>query len=93
LLPALAGILAGIVALTIGFFIAHAVASGWVGRRAQQHKGHASSLYLLAYYGGSSVMGSVGGWFWAAGGWPAIVAFAGALFLMAFMVAMRLRRL
>lgn len=85
------GVIGGIVALTIGFFIAHAVASGWVGRLAQGHKGHAASLYLLAYYLGSSVMGSAGGWFWVEGGWPAVVAFAGALFALALMAAWRLR--
>lgn len=92
LLSSLVGIIAGIVALTVGLFIAHSVASGWVGRRARSHKGHASSLYLLAYYLGSSVMGSVGGWFWAEGGWPAVATFAAALFFMAFMASMRLRR-
>ncbi|MBA4111320.1 MAG: MFS transporter [Leptothrix sp. (in: Bacteria)] len=84
-------VIAGVVALTMGFFIAHAVASGWVGRLAQGHKGHAASLYLWAYYLGSSVMGSVGGWFWAEGGWPAVVAFAGALVALAFVAARRLR--
>jgi hypothetical protein len=68
LLHALAGMAAGVVLLTIGFFVAHSVASGWVGRMAAQAKGHAASLYLLAYYAGSSVMGSVGGWAWTHGG-------------------------
>ncbi|MDI1260449.1 MFS transporter [Aquabacterium sp.] len=85
------GVMGGIVALTIGFFIAHAVASGWVGRLAQGHKGHAASLYLLAYYLGSSVMGSAGGWFWVEGGWPGVVAFAGALLALAFLAARRLQ--
>jgi MFS family permease len=65
LLHALAGMALGVVMLTVGFFIAHSVASGWVGRMASQTKGHAASLYLLAYYAGSSVMGSMGGWAWA----------------------------
>jgi YNFM family putative membrane transporter len=43
-------IVLGIVGVTIGFFAAHSVASGWVGRLATGNKGHASSLYLLAYY-------------------------------------------
>jgi len=30
-------------------------------------KGHAASLYLLAYYLGSSALGSCGGWFWRMG--------------------------
>jgi YNFM family putative membrane transporter len=66
----------GLVLLTIGFFVAHAVASAWVGRLATQHTGHASSLYLLAYYLGSSVLGAAGGAFWDAGGWPAVAGFS-----------------
>jgi YNFM family putative membrane transporter len=61
--------------LTSGFFMTHSVASGLVGKLAAGTKGHASSLYMLAYYLGSSVMGSAGGWFWAAEGWAAVVVF------------------
>jgi YNFM family putative membrane transporter len=91
LLHALAGVIAGIVVLTIGFFITHAVASGWVGRMAASAKGHAASLYLLAYYLGSSVMGSVGGWFWSGGAWPAVAGFAGIMLAAALVAALRLR--
>ena len=87
------GIIAGVAILTIGFFVAHSVASGWVGHMAVSAKGHAASLYLLAYYLGSSIMGSVGGWFWTAGRWPAVVAFAGALLLLALVAALRVRSL
>lgn len=66
----------GLVLLTIGFFVTHAVASAWVGRLAASHAGHASSLYLLAYYLGSSVLGAVGGAFWSWGGWSAVVGFS-----------------
>ncbi|MBE72297.1 MAG: MFS transporter [Thalassospira sp.] len=76
-------IIGGIVVLTSGFFVAHSIASGWVGRLAETAKGHASSLYLLAYYLGSSIMGSVGGWFWDQGGWNAVAGFAGSLLLCA----------
>ena len=74
--PHLIGAIGGIVILTIGFFMTHAVASGWVGRMAGAHKGHAASLYLLAYYLGSSVLGSIGGWFWEHGGWLGVCLFA-----------------
>lgn len=93
LLPALAGIVGGVVILTIGFFITHSIASAWVGRLAAGAKGHAASLYLLAYYLGSSLMGSAGGWAWAAGGWPAVAAFTGVLLAAAFVTALRLRRI
>ena len=36
------------------------------------YKGHAAALYLLAYYAGSSVMGSVSGHAYSAGGWPGL---------------------
>ncbi len=88
----LAGAIGGIAILTIGFFIAHSVASGWVGRMALGAKGHAASLYLLAYYISSSLMGSIGGWFWAAGRWPAIVGFTGILLALALAAALWLQR-
>lgn len=92
LLHALAGMALGVVLLTVGFFIAHSVASGWVGRMASQAKGHAASLYLLAYYAGSSVMGSMGGWAWAHGGWPAVAGFTGALLAAALVLAWNVER-
>jgi YNFM family putative membrane transporter len=72
-------VIAGIVVMTIGFFTAHSVASGWVGRMAKAAKGHAASLYLLAYYIGSSVLGSAGGWFWQRQGWTSVIEFTGVL--------------
>ncbi|MFC6774118.1 hypothetical protein [Methylobacterium gregans] len=87
LLPALPGLIAGVVGVTVGFFVAHAVASGWVGRMAAGAKGHAASLYLLAYYLGSSCLGSAGGLFWTHGGWPAVVAFNAGLLALALVAA------
>jgi YNFM family putative membrane transporter len=63
----------GISMVTIGFFIGHSAASGAVGRSASQAKGHATSLYLLFYYLGNSVTGTLGGWFWHLGEWQAVV--------------------
>ena len=90
MLESLLGVIGGIVVLTSGFFVAHSIASGWVGRLAQTSKGHASSLYLLAYYLGSSIMGSVGGWFWAHGGWNAVAGFAGMLLVCALLCGLYL---
>ncbi|WP_111894306.1 MFS transporter [Acinetobacter sp. MB5] len=67
-------VIAGVILVTTGFFISHSVTSGCVGPTARENKGHAASLYLLFYYMGSSIIGSVGGWFWLHGGWIAIVA-------------------
>lgn len=93
MLESLTGIIGGIVILTSGFFVAHSIASGWVGRLAESAKGHASSLYLLAYYLGSSIMGSGGGWFWAHGGWNAVAGFSVALLGCALVCGLYLWRL
>lgn len=90
LAESLALITLGIILLTIGFFVAHAVASGWVGRLAADHKGHASSLYLLSYYLGSSLTGIAGGWFWEHGGWPAEVSLTIGLAIIGLLLAWRL---
>jgi MFS transporter, YNFM family, putative membrane transport protein len=86
-------IILGIVLITAGFFIAHSVASALVGRLARGTKGHASSLYLLGYYLGSSVAGSLGGHFWSADGWWAVAAFTGGMLLVALLAALGSRSL
>jgi YNFM family putative membrane transporter len=71
-------IILGIALITTGFFIGHSAASGAVGANAGAAKSHASSLYLLFYYMGSSITGSVGGWFWQHGGWTWVAALTAA---------------
>jgi MFS transporter, YNFM family, putative membrane transport protein len=83
-------IVSGITLVTIGFFAAHSVASGWVGSLATGNKGHATSLYLLAYYLGSSVAGSAGGWFWTKGGWNAVVIFTLSLLALGLVATLRI---
>ena len=56
-------VLLGMLLFTFGFFGAHSVASSWIGRRARQARGQASSLYLFSYYLGSSIAGTLGGVF------------------------------
>lgn len=77
----------GVALVTIGFFIGHSVTSSSVGPLAGAFKGHAASLYLLFYYMGSSITGSVAGWFWQHGGWIAIVALTGTLALISTLLA------
>jgi YNFM family putative membrane transporter len=89
----LVALISGIALATIGFFVAHGIASGWVGRMATGAKGHAASLYLLAYYLGSSLLGSAGGWFWTQAGWGGVVGFVAVLLVAALAVAGRLARL
>ncbi|MDR0216091.1 MAG: MFS transporter [Comamonas sp.] len=85
----LVAIVVGIVLLTAGFFVAHSVASGWVGRLATQTKGHASSLYLWGYYMGSSVLGAGAGWFWSRWGWNGVGSVS--LLVLALVIALSLR--
>jgi YNFM family putative membrane transporter len=59
---------------------------------AANTKGHAASLYLLAYYTGSSIAGWVGGWFWAVEGWFAVAAFTGLLIACALAAGIHLAR-
>ncbi|MDC9808690.1 MFS transporter [Rhizobium binxianense] len=87
LFASLPTIILGIIVLTTGFFMSHSIASGLVGRLAHGTKGHASSLYMLAYYVGSSLMGSAGGWFFAVEGWTAVVIFTLAMLALAFVSA------
>lgn len=66
-------IIVGIIIFTFGFFGGHSTASSWVGRRALHNKSQASALYLLFYYVGSSIGGSLGGVFWSTDGWTGTV--------------------
>lgn len=88
----LAIVLIGLVVLTAGFFLAHAIASGWTGAVATVGRAQASSLYNLAYYGGSSVFGWLGGVFLAGGGWAGAALMVVALALCAAAVAVTMLR-
>lgn len=81
---------AAIAIFTSGFFGAHAIASGWVSRRATQARAAAASLYLFAYYVGSSLFGSAGGIFWSRFGWPGIMALVAVLIFAGLALATRL---
>ncbi|HCE38123.1 MAG TPA: MFS transporter, partial [Zymomonas mobilis] len=39
--------------------------------------------YLLCYYMGSSIFGSLGGVFWTSGGWPRLIAYTSCLLAIA----------
>lgn len=88
----LAAVLLGLVLFTMGFFAAHTSASGMVGNRARVGRAHASALYLLAYYAGSSIGGWLGGFAYELGGWPAVVGYVAGLLVVALGLALILRR-
>ena len=94
LIGSLPVIVLGLAVLTAGFFAVHGVASGWVPTRAHAGgvaAGQAASLYLFAYYLGSSVFGSLSGQAWSLGAWPGVVALAGGLFAVTGLLALWLR--
>ena len=65
-------ILAGLLLFTGGFFAAHSIGSGWTGVIARSGRAQAASLYNLAYYLGSSVLGWAGGLLFQSSGWTAL---------------------
>ncbi len=81
--PWLVIIVLGLGLFTLGFFAAHAVASGQVGSHARGARAQASALYLCAYYLGSSVVGYGAGYVWDHAGWLPLMALLAALFVIA----------
>jgi len=83
-------VILGLAIATMGFFAAHGVASAWVTRRARIGKAQASAIYLVAYYLGASILGTLGGYAWTAWAWPGVMLVSGGAAALALLVAMRL---
>jgi len=83
-------IILGLAIATMGFFAAHGVASAWVTRRARVGKAQASAIYLVAYYLGASILGTLGGYAWTAWAWPGVMLVSGGAAALALLVAIRL---
>jgi MFS transporter, YNFM family, putative membrane transport protein len=77
-----------IAVFTFGFFGIHSVASRWIGDWATTNKAQASSLYLLLYYGGSSIVGVVGGYFWSHFNWLGVILLVTLLLILAFFLVL-----
>lgn len=82
-------IVVGLVLFTGGFFGAHTIASGLIGRRAAGTVGasQAPPMYNLGYYAGSSLLGWVGTSAFTAAGWQGTAAMIGAVILLAAALA------
>lgn len=91
--PSTLVIIAGLAVATIGYFAAHGIASAWVARRAVIGRAQASAVYLFAYYLGSSILGTLGGYAWVAWGWNGVMLVSGGAALAAMLVAVRLMSL
>ncbi|MGW4647822.1 MFS transporter [Kitasatospora sp. NPDC004289] len=70
LADSLTAVLLGLVLITAGFFAGHATASAAVGRTATTGRAQATALYLIAYYLGNSLGGTLGADAYHATGWP-----------------------
>lgn len=93
LASSLSWIVAGVAVFTGGFFGGHAIVSGWVGRRAKTAQAQASSLYFFFYYLGSSISGTVGGYFWLLGAWPGVAGQVALMVAAGLAITVRLSRL
>jgi YNFM family putative membrane transporter len=83
-------ILAGLTLVTFAFYGAHSVLASGLAARASHAKAQASSLYLFAYYTGSSVMGYLGGLAWSAYRWPGVVLLSSVSLTIALAIAVAL---
>lgn len=63
----------GLSALTFGFFGAHSIQSSYIATLTESSKSHASTLYLLGYYVGSSLLTLLGGYVFVHFEWQGIV--------------------
>lgn len=90
MVPSTFAIISGLAIATIGFFAAHGIASAWVTRRALVGKAQASAIYLVTYYLGASILGTLGGYAWTAFGWPGVMLVCGGAAFLALLVAIRL---
>ncbi|MGO4956929.1 MFS transporter [Luteococcus sp. Sow4_B9] len=81
----------GLALVSVGFFAAHGVASAWVSANAVENRlgtGQAASLYLFAYYLGSSTAGTAAGWAWSRWAWPGVTVLTGGLIAAALLLVL-----
>jgi predicted MFS family arabinose efflux permease len=88
----LAAVLAGLALVAVGTFLAQAMATGFVGRRAKSERGAASGLYLASYFLGGLAGSLVLGRLYMAFGWPAVVGGIGAALAVSLILARRIER-
>ena len=91
LTPWLGAVLAGLVLVGVGTFLAQATATGFVGRAARVDRGAASGMYLASYFAGGLVGSAVLGQAFDRLGWSACVAGIALALAAAAMLTPRLR--
>ncbi|WP_165165410.1 MFS transporter [Corynebacterium qintianiae] len=82
--------LVGLLLFTASFFAMHSTASGWVGQMVDHDRAEASSLYLFAYYMGSSLVGAATGAAFEALPWWGFISVLAALLSVLVAVALAL---
>lgn len=83
--------LTGVLVFTASFFAMHSTASGWIGVVATQHRAEASSMYLMCYYLGSSVLGGLAGIVFTGLSWFGFIAVAAGVLSIAVIAAVVLQ--
>lgn len=86
----LVAVLTGLALVGVGTFFAQAVATGFVGRAATQHKGAASGIYLACYFAGGLAGTAILGQVFDRAGWGACVAGVAVALAVAALLANRL---
>jgi YNFM family putative membrane transporter len=89
--PSLAAVLAGLVLVGVGTFLAQAIATGFVGRAATADRGAASGMYLSSYFLGGLIGSAVLGQVFDHFGWPLCVAGIALALVLAAVLGARLR--
>jgi predicted MFS family arabinose efflux permease len=91
LLPSLVAVLAGMVLIGVGTFLAQAAATGFVSKTATSERGSASGIYLACYFAGGMAGTAILGWIFDRCGWQACVAGIGLALLAGGLLASRLK--
>ncbi|MFJ7513018.1 MFS transporter [Peribacillus simplex] len=83
----------GLILFASGFLAGQSVASGWIGIISHpSSKTYASSLYLLFYYTGSSLIGWSGGGFLSHYGWSGVVFMICGLLIFTYLLVIVISR-
>lgn len=80
----------GLAIFTFGFFGSHSTACSWVGKCCDGDKAQSGTLYLLFYYFGSSVFGTVGGIFLHSYGWEGVIGLVAIILVSALLLTAKL---
>jgi YNFM family putative membrane transporter len=86
LIQSMWAIVASLIGICAGFFAIHAAAAGSLNRKLTASRGLANSLYVLFYYLGGFIGITVSGYGYVWAGWPGVVALAGAILLVTFII-------